>query len=233
MHQDLIDISKHNYKAGSKGFTIIELLIATVVFSIVLVVVLAAFVQTSRLFYKGVNMDNTQEDTRNVTQDIADDLKFAGGPPTFPATAPIPYTANYSTSPTLQYFCVGLHRYDFQIGHQLGTGPPPADYGIRRVTVGSAFCPPPAKDAGTNKDELLDPGMQLNAIGINCTNGRCLINVHVVFFGGDHNLFSTNISSFSSTPWLAPDAQCTGSLQDSQFCAVADYNRTISLIEGA
>jgi prepilin-type N-terminal cleavage/methylation domain-containing protein len=215
------------------GFTIIELLIATLVFSLVLVVVLAALVQTSRIFYKGVNMDNTQEDTRTVTQDIADDLEFSSSPPTFPPASPSPFAANSSTPSNQQYFCVGTHRYDFQIGHQLGSTTGPSDYGIRRVNVSSADCPPPASSAGTNPDELLDAGMQLNAIGINCTNGRCSINVHVVFFGGDHNLFSTNTGAYSSTPWLAPDAECTGSIQDSQFCAVADYNRTVSLIEGS
>jgi prepilin-type N-terminal cleavage/methylation domain-containing protein len=233
MHQDYTDTSKYTHKAGSKGFTIIELLIATVVFSIVLVVVLAAFVQTSRLFYKGVNMDNTQEDTRTITQDIADDLKFSQGPPTFPPGAPSPFIANSSTPSNQQYFCIGLHRYDFQIGHQLGSTAGPSDYGIKRVNVSSADCPSPTVFPGNNPDEMLDAGMQLNAVGINCSNGRCSLNVHVLFFGGDHDLFSTQISSYSSTPWLAPDAQCTGSLQDSQFCAVADYNRTISLIEGA
>jgi prepilin-type N-terminal cleavage/methylation domain-containing protein len=232
MHQDFTDTSKYTHKTGSKGFTIIELLIATVVFSLVLVVVLAAFVQTSRLFYKGVNMDNTQEDTRTITQDITDDLRFAQQPPSFPPGALSPYVANASTPSSQQYFCIGEHRYDLQIGHQLGTSSLLGDYGIRRVNVSSANCQPPSA-ADTNKDELLDAGMQLNTLSINCSNGRCSINVHVVFFGGDHNLFSTNNSSFSSTPWLAPDAQCTGTLQDSQFCAVADYNRTVSLIGGA
>jgi prepilin-type N-terminal cleavage/methylation domain-containing protein len=102
-----------------KGFTIIELLVATLVFSIVLIVVLSAFVQTSRLFYKGVNMDNTQESTRTITQDIADDIKFSQSAPTsFLIEYSSPTSPSYSSVTHSGRFCIGLHRYSYQLGQQ-------------------------------------------------------------------------------------------------------------------
>src|SRR6476646_3013103 len=81
---------------NQKGFTIVALLVATAVFSLVLVVFLTAFLRIGQLFYKGVTMANTQEAARNVVQDISDDLQF------------------YQQSPTVgppgtTYFCIGVH----------------------------------------------------------------------------------------------------------------------------
>jgi prepilin-type N-terminal cleavage/methylation domain-containing protein len=223
----ILKAAKPGFKTSSRrssGFTIIELLVATLVFSIVLLVILAAFIQISRLFYKGVNMNNTQESARVITQDIASDIQFS---PTGPSPSNFVYTN--SSTPAGQ-FCVGVHRYTYKIGHQLGTGPTASDYGVVRDTIGTTQdCPDYtrlAQNAGS-KEELLDTGMQLNSIGIKCTVGRCTVSVHVVFYGGDNNVFSTKTSAYNSTPWLAPDAECTGSLQSSQFCATADYDRTV------
>src|SRR5581483_325395 len=114
----------------SRGFTIIELLIATLVFSVVLVVILAAFVQISRLFYKGVMMSRTQEDTRNVVQSIASDLQFSQTSSNITA----------ASAPSSGFFCVGLHRYKYRIGYQLGSSAS-NDYGIYRENVSfSAGC---------------------------------------------------------------------------------------------
>lgn len=203
----------------SAGFTIIELLIATLIFSIVLVVILAAFVQISRLFYKGVNMSNLQNDARTVTQDIADDIQFAQNPPTF-------VKANSSG---IGYFCIGLHRYKYHLRYQVGSSTND-NFGILRETVSSAAgCTLSAP--GTDPEELLGNDMQLNYINNladSCTNGRCLVHVHVIFYGGtSQGLFSTSDSSYSGDPWNAPDAECTGSLTDSQYCATADYERTV------
>lgn len=203
----------------STGFTIIELLIATLIFSIVLVVILAAFVQISRLFYKGVNMSNLQNDARTITQNIADDIQFAQNPPTF-----VP-----ANSSGIGYFCVGLHRYKYHLRYQVGSSTN-NDFGILRETVSyAAGCTLSAP--GSNPEELLGNGMQLNYINnltSGCVNGRCKVNVHVIFYGGDpQGLFSTKNSSYSSSPWNAPDAECTGTLTDSQYCATADYDKTV------
>jgi len=208
------------------GFTIIELLIATVVFSIVLLVVLTAFIRTSNLFYKGVTMNATQEDTRNLTESIDNDIKFTSNPP-----ANLTATA---TSNSSGVFCTGQHRYRYRIGHQMGSGGS-GDYAIARDTISAAAgCPAVGTSAGqlpvssATDDQLLDNGMQLNYLKIDCSGGsRCLINVHVVFYGG-----TSQDELFSSAKGIIPtntaqDAECTGTLSSSQICATADFNRTV------
>src|SRR6478609_5585690 len=115
------------YKSKQAGFTIIELLIATTVFSVVLLVFLTAFIRISQLFYKGVNMSHTQETARTVLQDISDDIQF--------------YKTTINTTSLGQgYFCVGAHRYAFNLHQQVGA--PGVQYGIAKQLV-SGGCPNP------------------------------------------------------------------------------------------
>jgi prepilin-type N-terminal cleavage/methylation domain-containing protein len=199
----------------SQGFTIVELLIATLIFSIVLVLLLTVFVQISRMFYKGVMMSRTQEDTRNVVQSVASDIQFSQTASNFTA----------GSAPSSGMFCVGLHRYKYRIGYQLGSSSV-NDIGIYRDNVSfSSGCN--AAAPGSGGVELLDGGMQVNALSLNCANSRCVIDIRVVFYAGVPDMFHSNIAAYSSQPWLAPDAECTGALTDSQYCATAEYNTTV------
>ena len=195
------------------GFTIVELLIATAVFSVVLLVFLTAFIKISQLFYKGVNMSRTQETARAVLQDISDDIQF--------------YKTTINTASLSQgYFCVGDHRYAFNLHQQVGT--PGVSYGIAKQLV-SGGCPnlstPVPSPCTGSCQELLDDGMQVNALQISCLEGLCNIGIHMVFYGGDNSvLFSPSGNSLGPN---APDAECTGALIDSQYCATATYQSTV------
>ena len=201
----------------SKGFTIIELLIATTVFSIILVGLLSVFVQISRMYYKGINMSNTQNATRTITQDLVDDIRFGSSAPN---------AAGASGGTASGYFCVGTHRYTYYLGQQVGAV---QLAGMFRETVANTCPSLVAQPVDTSTaDQLLDAGQQLNRFNLSCSLGRCLISVHVIFFGGDHSgLFASASNPTSLTPWLEKDAECTGGLTSSQFCATADYNRTL------
>ena len=201
------------------GFTIIELLIATLVFSIVLVIVMATFIQISRIFYKGVNMSNTQDDTRTALTDIANDIQFA--------TANV-QTFTINTSTASSYFCVGNHRYAVYTGQQVGSSAGLA--GIYREDETPGSCPSLGTAAvDTSKaDQLLGSGMQVNYLHMDCNGTICHLNTHVIFYGGTPGgLFASASNPGSQTPWEEPDADCTGALTSSQFCATADFKRTV------
>lgn len=195
-----------------KGFTLVELLIATAVFSLVLVVFLSAFIRISQLFYKGVTMTAAQESARNVVQDIADDLQFFQQQPVAPAGA--------------NYFCIGSHRYSWNLGVQVASG----TYGVAREQIPSSTCPSttsqPVPVGTSNYEELLDPGMQVNKLSLSsCTNGQCVISIHLVSYGSDNSVL---ISPSGLTPaYQANDAVCSGPATSSEFCATADYQSTV------
>lgn len=64
-------------KIDHKGFTIIELLIATVTFSVILLIVSGAIIQFSRVYYRGVITSKTQEVARSVVDEVARTAQFS------------------------------------------------------------------------------------------------------------------------------------------------------------
>ena len=62
----------------NKGFTIIELMISTVIFSLVLLMCLVGIVQVSRTYYKGVTRAKTQEATRRLMDEIKESIQLSG-----------------------------------------------------------------------------------------------------------------------------------------------------------
>ncbi len=217
---------KHK-QLSQKGFTLVELLIATAVFSMVLIVFLTALMGVSQLFYKGVNLSNTQGAARNVIQTIADDIQFSKEAPDFHT----------------DYFCIANYRYSFKLGVQVDSGLP-NDYGLVREKVSVCKAPdtvPPDNvpaaqlqpiNFGT-AEKLLDPGMQLNDMSIKPLNGAVSAKILIVYYGANKGVFTSQIasnndpSSPSYNAYQATDAQCTGSPSSSQFCATAKYQTTI------
>jgi prepilin-type N-terminal cleavage/methylation domain-containing protein len=195
-------------KKTERGFTIVELLIATTVFSLVLIVFLTAIIRISELFYKGVTMSNTQEAARNIVQDISDDIQF------------------YQQQPVIgaNYFCVGAHSYTYSLYTKVDRS---TSHGIIREVINGGCPSPTTQPVDYNKgEELVDTGMQLNKLTLsNCANGLCTISIHLIYYGADSSVL---ISPSGSSPAAqAPDATCAGPASSSEFCAVADYQSTV------
>lgn len=194
---------KKSSNSNQRGFTILELMIATAVFSVLLAVCMAAFLQIGRMFVKGVNISLTQEDSRNIIDSISNDIRFSGETPDL---------SNLSNG----YFCVGVHRYKFNLFEQIGQ--PTTPYGLTREDVGSS-CLDPNGNPGTNPVEMLDNGMQLNKLNITCSSSTCNIAINLVFYGSDPTVLSPNAQD--------PNAVCIGALAGSQFCATTSYTTTV------
>jgi prepilin-type N-terminal cleavage/methylation domain-containing protein len=164
-------------KNNSNGFTIIELMIATIVFSMVLVVLLASFMQIGRMFYKGVSLSNTNEATRTLVEDLVTDVRFF-------AQTPISCDPTSTCSGVKKYFCVGNNRYTYI----LGTKTQDSDITNPRATMFTAGlvrdtipgCPPPTVD-GSNPKQLLGLSMQLNAMDFASNSNGVYIHAHVLF----------------------------------------------------
>ncbi len=67
-----------NIAVDTRGFTIVELMIATVVFSLVMVICLVGMVQVSRAYYKGITISKTQEAGRFLMDEISSTIQFSG-----------------------------------------------------------------------------------------------------------------------------------------------------------
>lgn len=100
---------------NQKGFTIIELMIATAVLSTMLVMVTVLMVNIGSLYYKGINQSRVQDDVRSISNDIIANTKLSDKTPTGPVS--VPGVAGESA------YCIGTVRYFYILGVQIGNPP--------------------------------------------------------------------------------------------------------------
>src|SRR5665213_2550121 len=80
---------KYNPKnLNRKAFTIIELMIATSVLSIILLLVTTMMISIGNLYYKGINQARVQDDVRTISDDLSSHLQLSDQAPQ-PAITPV------------------------------------------------------------------------------------------------------------------------------------------------
>lgn len=199
-------------KSKQAGFTIIELMIATVVLATILLLVTGMMIGIGRLFTKGVNQSRTQANVRNITDELAQRLQYNN----------TDVTGGTGMDSNTRYYCVGTTRYTYVIGQKIGdvigaqtlrhvlwrdtpTG------GCVRPTAGFMYLANPNPSGqGT---EMIAPNSRLTAMCINCASGALTspytIQVGVAYGDADLLTSTNNIN-----------ASCI-SQAGSQFCATA------------
>jgi prepilin-type N-terminal cleavage/methylation domain-containing protein len=219
------------HKSGmqnSNGFTIIELMIATIIFSLVLVVLLASFLQIGRMFYKGVSISTTNEATRTLVEDIVDDLHFSQSPVVCDPVTNCPGVK--------KYFCIGSHRYTYILGTKTKdtdiTNPKSNTMTAGMVRDTIPGCPVPSI-VGTDPKQLLGLNMQLNNMEFIPAANGVFVHAHVVFYGIDNSVFVSKIPGLDTPAeaLTAHDAYCEGSLFSTQLCAASDIQTIVQLRE--
>ena len=201
---------------SSKGFTIIELLIATSVFSIILLVLASGLIEIGRLYYKGVISSKTQETARVIAEDIGRSIQFSGG-----QVSPLVTTGGINS------YCVGGRRYSFKLNVQTKDKPAivhgllvdnPTSDCVASITGG----PGVAQDFTTPLDkseELLGVNMRLSDLVISQVGTTNLYTVRVYVTYGDDDLLSDKMLP------AGLDTCNTGS--GSQFCATSILNTIV------
>lgn len=231
MHTRKLNISIND----SCGFTIVELLIATVIFSMVLLLVTTGVLEITKVYYKGVTDSNTQTVATNIIDTVAQAIQFDGGAvQTTPASAP----------PGSSYvFCVGDQQFSYYPGYQLVSGTLGQDETNHSIVENTAAgCTPQNMTGSVQGRELMGQDMRLSNISVTCAlpSGICndvpgailayKVQVRVVF-GGDDLLFSPTLSqqgASNATQAAAPDAECSGSSSDEdQFCSRSDLSTIV------
>ncbi len=116
------------------GFTIVELMIALSILSVLLVTSTIILIQIGALYSKGVNAADLQNATRTVVADISGQLQFSGKVPLGCTTTPATCYANVNDvdfgagnaqtlepAGTVYSYCIGNTRYTYVLNRELGT----------------------------------------------------------------------------------------------------------------
>lgn len=216
------------------GFTIIELMVATVVFSTILIVLTAGVIAITRTYYKGIVLGNTQSTARSILDSIAQTIEFNGGT--------IDWPVGVGGTEALQGLgCIGNQAYSFRLGLQLDNSPTTPDqaaHGLMRNS-GVSGCRNQAAPDFSSGTELIGSHMRLASLNVTPvnTNNR-LYEVNVTIAYGDYDLMcspslngrqggckstdqpvtlqSNDIQQFA----VRPDLTCRSGAS-TQFCAVS------------
>lgn len=182
---------------NSKGFTVIELMIATTIFSVVLLVCTFGLIQIGRTYYKGTALVRTQNVTRAAFEDISQAIQYGESIPN--RNAPL-------TSPN-NSVCIGNRLYTYY----MNTVPVNDTTGLIVQQVDSSCAPIP----GTRPRQLLGKNMRLTQFLINKVAGSDYVYAVII---------KVNYGDPALSP--GPDNNCLSG-NGSQFCATSELNTTV------
>lgn len=198
------------------GFTVVELMIATSVFSVILLICTSAIIQIGRIYYKGVTSAQTQEVARTVMDDISRSIQFSGAGIT-PTSAPAPGTT--------QYFCAGNKQYSYVLINQLSDESPTPSGKTKNALISediTGACGSAVHDlvngasAGTNLRELLSLHMRLAKLEVSeVSPGSGLWQVHVHVVAGDDEILNSSKDG------------CSDAKAGTQFCATSELKTVV------
>lgn len=227
---------KSNTLTRSQGFTIVEFMVATAVFGVVLLAVSAAIVSIGRSYQRSLYISSTQATTSNLVDTIGQAMKFSSEQIV---------VSSHGIEPTKTHsLCIGNRQFLYVLGRQMGSTDPGTGTANAIITRPNENCAltsihastPPPTALGTSQ-ELLGNGMRLvNLVASDPeSDGIFTVTVRVVY-GEDDLLCSPTISDTcepGSTTLLTDnqllasrDLQCRPGI-GSQFCAVSELSNSV------
>lgn len=222
---------------AQSGFTIIELMISTVVFSLVLMSASVAIIQIGKKFSRGVTYTRTQEVARSTVEEISQSIQFTNESikvPNYPVDADTVGPEIEPGSEDTFFFCVGPRRFTFAVDRKKSDTTDvdnkekahvfwvdlPASGCANAVSTGPASLDEtnPSGDAAVNKGyELLDDNMRITRLSVSpYSNGSWRISLSIAK-GDDDLLF---VRDGRTT--------CEGSIYGAEHCAVSEISVTVN-----
>lgn len=207
--------------SNQQAFTILELLIATMIFSVILLLVTTGVLQIGKTYYKGLLQSRTQETARNIINEISQGIQFSGETvqptaPSNPAANPYPRSGGVGK----YTFCINGIGYAYVLDRELSTAAGPNKVSKTLISF-STPCNgfnPSAHDVATKTGkELLGQGMHLSELNVT-DNGNSTYTIRVGIASGEFDLFNTNANGIHH--------QCRSGA-GSQFCAVSILTTTV------
>lgn len=200
-------MSKTTIAHDEKGFTILELLISTAVFSVVLLLCATAVLQVGQIFYKGVVTNRIQDTSRKVANDVISAIQYGESNLTYQQVA-IP--GGFAK-------CIGTVRYTYLTGKSVGSGAGQSLHVLwkdRVGAVGSCALNPVNINSPASGEELLGPNMRINNFDVTSLTGSLWkVNVTIAY-GATDDLFVNNGGVYDYS-------LCIPRNLGGQFCAVS------------
>jgi prepilin-type N-terminal cleavage/methylation domain-containing protein len=200
------------------GFTIIELLIATAIFAVIIMTISAAVIRFSKQYYHGVIVNATQDTARTVMDDLTRSIQFNSG----------------DVVPVSNGYCIGsTKRYSLKLNQQITDSGTATHQGRHALIADSnASCASTGGinigqntllPTGSNARELLGNRMRLARFDITetATSSKTYVVRLKIAYGDDDFLTCTDTSQ------ACQDKIACKSSAGAEYCAVAQLTTVI------
>ena len=220
----IVRAARNGLQAGSQaGFTILELLVASTVFAVILLVVAVGVIRFTDSYYKGITSSKTQSTARAIMNEVGQSIQFGKN---------VTFLSNSGVSGV----CIDNTLYAYKPGQQVTDSTPfqahQSYHGLIATVAGdcsgaipaaiiTALNAPATSGLPTNSRELLGQHMRLGALTVTPAGNLYTIRVKVIY--GDDVLLYPAVTG--STVWSAE--VCNGRVAGVQFCAVSDLSTTV------
>lgn len=220
-------LQHHPQRPGRRdqhGFTIVELMIATTVLSVILLLVSVMMINLGRLYFKGINQARIQNNVRSTVDEIAQRLQFNGQNPQDGGS--VTYGSGL---PPVWATCIGNTRYTHVKTIQLGGADAgPFKHVLWRDTLRHAGSCPNTADLRENNPSSPVISPESNHDGTELIVPRSRIADFYISGTAPYEVILTAI--YGDTDLLVnpnqPSAACAGGTGD-QFCARASLKTTV------
>ena len=206
-------------KRQQSGFTIVELMIAMAVLSVVLLVVTLAMLNIGNLYNKGINQAKVQNAARSLSDEISSHLQIMSQ-----GASPVPSVVGQvnveGQNVDVSVACMGDTRYTFVIGVQQGSNSTAEQPQIPHV-LWRDKCEGPtpnlaASVPSSNGTELVPNRARLTQFEV---SGTGVYNVKVGIAYGDNDLLTD--------PPSGANVRCKSGA-NTKFCATAYLNTKVA-----
>ncbi len=205
------------------GFTILELMIATVVFSVILLLVTYGIIQIGNRYYKATLQSQTQAATRNAVDEIARSIQFSNG--SVRASA---------VSNGIGAYCINNVQYAFVLGKMQDSA------GQKHVLVArpdpGENCKAPSAayfqgDLADKERDLLGNRMRVVAFDVTSPSSNGTVGIKLRVVSGDDDLLCSpslnDCGGTSTTDLNKSDLQCRGG-SGSTYCAYSELSTAVT-----
>ncbi len=220
-------------KESTRGFTIVELIVASAVFSLMLLTTAAIIIQIGRLYYKGTVLTKTQSATAAILDTISQPIQLENTTVVDGNARTIGSAPNLKT---IDSVCIGTTRITYAVGLSIGPNNPGAGtipHPVWRDTVAAPqVCADSANDvqienAGlTGGSDMLTEDMRLTNIRVEPVDTSVNPNGEGIWFVEVGVLFGEN-DVINTTDPDTRNWSCNGAVAGSQWCARSELQTRV------
>jgi prepilin-type N-terminal cleavage/methylation domain-containing protein len=199
------------------GFTLVELMISTTVFAVVIMVGMFGYIQINRFYTKSINIIRTQEAARNLMMDIANQFQLTSGI----------YQSRTLADNVTKIVCVGNKSYVYKINSIESS----SNHAITSYNISPDTCP----DSGTDPVYLLRPGariIQLDVVPYPDANVGPLFNITVALLYApkdkdDATPQGTDLIQVGTPPEDPSKWLCSSAVRGSEYCSLSRLTTSV------